>query len=618
MFTGRFEFPRAHSPLLCGGVSEQNTGIPIGNRRFLAASREELQSGSALISFEGCAVYCALDNTRVYFWGNVYNLKELGFDAGQSLAEFLYGLYREKGVSCFGRVDGSFTCIVEKPDELLIVRDHHGTSHQVYYDNTHFASSLLLLVKHKGFEEKPDLKALCAFLSVGYIATPETALVGVRKLGAGEALCYKSGKQYITKLFETKNIRPSDSKAKLEDLSDEYGWLHADAIRRRIEGQSSVGILLSGGYDSGCNLVALRNQYAGDIHSFSIGFKGDNWSELPLAKCMSDTFNTIHTTYEIDGSEIAALPDIIRHLGDPFVEGGLMVNYAVMRLAADNRQAVLLGGDGSDQYFGTTGREIAMHLLLRKYGLKPVAQLVNNLLSRPAFDKDSRLYKVKFHTDKILHILEGDLFGFPDFLLTDMVQDRSFLPFRDKRQLCTGSFEELYTQHAYQTDLEKTINQVILFKASQLAAMFGNQMAFPYLDLTLYDFLQKLPVAFKCKGNSLTDIAKGYGTAKFLLKYHYKPQLPEEITSKKKQGGFAPMPLFFADKQRRDTIGATILDSAICTDFLKKGKVEQFIKRYNAEAIQPTSWFWYCQNKAIQFFNLYTLALWWDCFIDHK
>jgi hypothetical protein len=37
------EFPRAHSPLLCGGVSGQKNKKTIGNRRFLAACREELQ-----------------------------------------------------------------------------------------------------------------------------------------------------------------------------------------------------------------------------------------------------------------------------------------------------------------------------------------------------------------------------------------------------------------------------------------------------------------------------------------------------------------------------------------------------------------------------------------------
>lgn len=67
------------------------------------------------------------------------------------------------------------------------------------------------------------------------------------------------------------------------------------------------------------------------------------------------------------------------------------------------------------------------------------------------------------------------------------------------------SFEYLYTQHNYKTDVEKIINQVILFKASKIADMFGNHLVFPYMDLDLYMFLMRLPVRYKCKGDSVFE-----------------------------------------------------------------------------------------------------------------
>ena len=81
----------------------------------------------------------------------------------------------------------------------------------------------------------------------------------------------------------------------MDELAEQYGTLHIEAIKKRIGKNSTIGILLSGGYDSGCNLVALRKIYSGYIHSYSIGFKGDTWTELPLARCMSETFGTIQT-----------------------------------------------------------------------------------------------------------------------------------------------------------------------------------------------------------------------------------------------------------------------------------------------------------------------------------
>jgi len=287
-----------------------------------------------------------------------------------------------------------------------------------------------------------------------------------------------------------------------------------------------------------------------------------------------------------------------------------------MKLVGENRPDVILGGDGSDQYFGTGGREQALYFFIRKFGIRPFVQLMNSSLNRPLFDKDSIYYWLNFHIEKIIRIMDGDFFGFPKFRLSEMLQNSDFLPVGNKEKIDYKCFEQLYMAHTYQTDIEKAINQVILFKASKVAAMFGNEITFPYLDTELYNFLQGLPVEYKCRYRSLTDMAKGNLTTKFLLRYHYKPKLPDEILCKKKQGGFAPMPLFFADKKQRDGIAEYILSSDICSNFLKRDKLEAFVKQYDKDADNSGSWFWYSQNKAIQYFNLYTLALWWEIFMN--
>ncbi|NLT02299.1 MAG: asparagine synthase [Bacteroidales bacterium] len=323
----------------------------------------------------------------------------------------------------------------------------------------------------------------------------------------------------------------------------------------------------------------------------------------------------MHHTYEIDGREIAFLPDIVKHLGDPFVEGGLMVNFAVMKLAAEHPQDVLLGGDGNDQLFGTTGREIALYLLLKKWGLRPVVGLINHLLSGAPFDRNGLPYKVWFHTDKMLHLLEGDTFGFTRKSLSDLVQNPTWVKRWPRHRLDSRSFETAFLQHAEVADREKTINQVILFKASKLAEGFGQSLSFPYMDLELQAVVEAMPVSLRWKGDGLLAMARGQNVSKYALKHVYKPLLPEAITNRKKQGGFAPMPLFFADAAFRQTVRSTILDSDVCRDFLNRRAVESFLDHYDNEAGNLQGWFWYRQNKAIQLFNLYTLALWWNSYI---
>ena len=145
--------------------------------------------------------------------------------------------------------------------------------------------------------------------------------------------------------------------------------------------------------------------------------------------------------------------------------------------------------------------------------------------------------------------------------------------------------------------------------------MFGNNLVFPFMDMELFRFLQELPVSLKCKGDSVLDIARGRSVSKYLLKYHYKPLLPEAITSKKKQGGFAPMPLFFRDKARRARFKEFILSSGIMGDYLRRDAVEKFLADYEQVADQAGGWFWYRQNKALQYFNLLTLVVWWEEFV---
>ncbi len=576
----------------------------------------QFQQKSILLEHEGGEGHLVPNGLSLHVWGNVYDKKLERHRDRHRIAGMLADLFLEEGPDGLMKLDGCFTCMVETAEAFYIIRDRFGTGPQVYYTTSHFSSSLWHLTRLPGFTGQPDRKGLATFLTRGYIATPLSAFQGVNKLGAGCGLVFKDG--IVKTLDVVEDGFPADRSFSEAEWLDKYQQLHADAIRRRIEGSEKVGILLSGGYDSGCNLLALRRLFSGNVHSFSIGFKGDGWSELPLAKCMSETFSTQHHTYEIDGSEIEYLSDMVRLLGDPFVEGGLMVNHAVMNMAAKYPQEVLLGGDGNDQLFGTTGREIALSLLIRRFGMYPATVLLNRILNRDSFDRNTILYKVKFHTDKLLNLLEGDLFGLPDFKVRGLLNDPGWYTKEKGVKLDGRSFQSAFLQHARLADLEKTINQVILFKASQLANMFGQNLAFPYMDLEIKQLIDSMPLSFRWKGDGLLSIAQGKGESKSLLKRCYKPYLPEMITQRKKQGGFAPMPLFFSDKQRFERVRSILLESSVCVDFLHRPGVEAFLHQYGTESSSASGWFWYRQNKAIQLFNLYALALWWNQFVDNK
>jgi len=584
---------------------------------------------------------------RLFFWGTIYNRDLLHADIDDSNAKISANLYLKEGFSGFYQLDGAFTLVFFTDSVCGVVRDHHGTHYPVYYTaNGNFSTSVSFLAKHlyahsllSDDSSLIDRTSLSSFLQSGLLPATRSAYSQISRLEAGRAVIFEKSRSipadklmskdstdlsvncYVTNIFAADYaLQPIKEKGPdVDAYSRRYGELHVAAIQRRIGNSNNVGILLSGGYDSGANLAALRSVYDGEIDSFSVGFKGDTWTELPLARLMSKTFGTRHHEYEIDGSEITALPAIVDFLGEPFVEGGLMVNYCAMRMVGDHKPDVILGGDGSDQYFGTTGREVALHYLAARNGMLPAMKAFYALLNRDTFDRDGKLYRIRFHLDKALHILEGDRFGFPDFRVREFVHHPTSDFLQEHIQRAdTRSFEHLYAQHALLADLDTTINRVILYKASRMAKMFGNNLTFPYMDLALYHFLQDLPVSLKCKADHVLDIARGRSIAKYLLKYHYKPMLPTEITSKRKQGGFAPMPLFFRNEMQRARLKDFILSSSITKDYLRRDCVERFLTDYDHETFHEGGWFWYRQNRALQYFNLLTLTVWWERFVGQK
>jgi asparagine synthase (glutamine-hydrolysing) len=133
----------------------------------------------------------------------------------------------------------------------------------------------------------------------------------------------------------------------------------------------------------------------------------------------------------------------------------------------------------------------------------------------------------------------------------------------------------------------------------------------------LYQWIEQLPRNLKCKG-SVKDLAKGRGTSKFLHKNYLKDKLPKAITQRKKQGGFAPLSLFFKDEVQRKKIFNYIEHSDAVKTLFMPGKISNFLNQYQNQTNTPAYWFWYQQLNAFQLFNILVLCVWWEIFINRK
>ena len=56
--------------------------------------------------------------------------------------------------------------------------------------------------------------------------------------------------------------------------------------------------------------------------------------------------------------------------------------------------------------------------------------------------------------------------------------------------------------------------------------------------------------------------------------------------------------------------------TSLMDNYLRRDAVKKFLTDYEQVAEKEGGWFWHRQNKALQYFNLLTLVVWWEEFVE--
>ncbi|MBN2237893.1 MAG: hypothetical protein JW729_10050 [Bacteroidales bacterium] len=562
-----------------------------------------------------------LGNIHLLFKGILYNKKDLSRsfpDENMGDADLLLHLFLKEGIKSFAKVNGKFLILIYRDDEFFAVRDRYGEGPLFFYTDEVFTNLFDQIFQFKSFVAKPNKDAIATYLMYSYIPAPLTSLVGLKKLAGGDVLIKNKLGFELDSIFTYDEFLADRTVMDEAEALEEYERLFKQSIKRRIDGHKTVGALLSGGYDSGGNISVLPEVFQGKIKSYSIGFKDNPFSELPYARMMAEKFGAEHNEYLMDGSELEDLPFLVKNMGDPFSESGWMLNNSAMKLVHDKDLPVVLGGDGSDQLFTAALKEVAYRSIFKKRGLSPFQNLFSSLSKNSFFEKDNIFFRARFHNDKILGILRPDHFGMQKYQVLRLLGIKSFEehPVLANIPAQFNDFDDLFNMRNFHVDIKQNSTEVIINKASRISQMYGVNLAFTYIDLDVFNFVKSLPRNLKVKG-SIDDIAKGKGVSKYLLKALIKPKLPSDVTSRKKQGGFSPLEIFFANKEKRTKIYTYILQNDITKDFFDHQFLKKFFQDYES-SVAGNYWFWYKQTMANRMINILVMALWWDLFIVKK
>ncbi len=471
--------------------------------------------------------------------GEIYNYRELRREldrAGHlfrthSDTEVLAHGYEEWGTRLWERLRGMFAVAVWDATRrrLVLARDRFGIKPLYYRDaggELSFASELDALP-----HGDVDLDALTGFLAFNCVPGPLSIFEDVRKLLPGHVLTWENGRTTIETFARTGPlpVRTDDE----AELVEECRARLRDSVRAHLIADVPVGVLLSGGVDSGTLAALAAEESSEPVRTFSIGFEEASFDELAGARAVAARYGTIHRELVLRPDAGALLHELALAFDEPFADSSALPTYLVSKLAAEDVK-VVLSGEGGDELFGGYYTYVA-DLLAERFGalasaLNPLAERLPTSDRRVSFD-----YKAKRFT-RAAHLppLERH-HGWKEIFSADARAEltgraSSFDPLATYRSRFAGTEGHELLTRLQDVDFGLYLVDDLLTKTDRASMAWSLEARVPFMDTVVANFAFSLPAKHKVRGLS----------KKRLLRQAVEPLLPHEVVHGRKRGFSIP------------------------------------------------------------------------------
>jgi asparagine synthase (glutamine-hydrolysing) len=276
--------------------------------------------------------------------------------------EVLVHGYEEWGEDLLRRLEGMFAFAVwdEPRQRLLLARDRVGKK-PLYVaqsaDGVAFGSDIRSVLLVTGRRPELDEEGVAQFLFQRYVAAPGTLVRGIEKLEPGSLLVYD--REHVRRRRYWR-LDPGDP----EPLEPhQLRSLLREAVSRRLMSDVPLGVLLSGGVDSGAVLGLMREAGAGNVATFTIGFHEELYDERRWARVVAQRFGRDHHEIVVGREDfLEAVPRLSWYRDEPVAEPSEIPLLLLAELAGRHVKVVLTG-DGGDEVFGGYPKYRAERLL---------------------------------------------------------------------------------------------------------------------------------------------------------------------------------------------------------------------------------------------------------------
>jgi asparagine synthase (glutamine-hydrolysing) len=485
------------------------------------------------------------ESVWVVFNGEIYNFPELKRELEgyghvfrtKSDTEVIIHGYKQWGDEVLNRFNGMFGLAIwdVRKKRLVIARDAFGIK-LIYWrvdgGRLFFGSEMRAVRAAMPDKTEIDPTSLNLFLRNRFTPSPYTILKGVHKLAAGTKLTVQDGSYEVSRWYRFKPVPFAPTKSP-DEAREELLELYKRAIKRQLISDVPVGLLLSGGLDSGL-LLALMNLNGNSWPTYTVGY-GSSYADDELADAAETAriLGAKHSSITISKAVFEeALPKIVASLEEPIAASSIVPMYFVCQRARQDVKVALVG-QGPDELFGGYKR----HLGVRYGGLwaqLPAwmrAPISSTVAALPRNEMLKRGVQSLAITDR-LRRYQNVLSLLPGPQVDDLFQDGVLAPNAGDSILgCWEDLAELMTETdelggLQFIELRSTLPDELLMYADKLSMAHGLELRVPYVDKEIVEYVERLPANLKVR----------HGSRKWLHRQVCRTYLPESILKRPKRG----------------------------------------------------------------------------------
>ncbi|MCP4989251.1 MAG: asparagine synthase (glutamine-hydrolyzing) [Colwellia sp.] len=485
------------------------------------------------------------ESVWIVFNGEIYNFPELKkelqgygyvFRTNSDTEVIIYG-YKQWGSDVFNHLNGMFGLAIwdDKKKKLILARDPMGIKLLYYKIESGcvcFGSEIRAV--NAATDEKPEVDptSLDLFLRYRYTPSPLTIFKGIKKLAPGTMLVFENGTNRLERWYRYKPTPFSPMKT-ISQAKDELLDLYKQSVKRHLISDVPLGLLLSGGIDSGL-LLGLMHLYGDSWPTYTIGYgKSFKQDELADASETADIFSSRNIPIELDIKTFeSTLPKIVSFLEEPIASSSIVPMYFVCERARQDVKVALVG-QGPDELFGGYTRHLGVHYGAYWRGLPkwlrvPLIKAINALPRKESLKRGVYSLNISDRMRRYQHVFSitpGETIDelFLDGILPPGTGDK-VLEYWEEHGYLMEDIDEL---GGFQLlEMRSSLPDELLMYADKLSMAHGLEVRVPYLDREVVEYVQRLSASFKVRN----------GTRKRLHRQVCQDFLPKAIINRKKRG----------------------------------------------------------------------------------